>query len=372
MRGDRVGTTALQDLTTLGVSVWLDDLSRARLDSGNLAALIGDRSVRGVTSNPAIFEAAISKGAAAYAADLQSLAADGHDVDAIIQTLTSDDVRRACDLFLPIWQESNGVDGRVSLEVDPRLAHDTDGTIAQAKELWALVDRPNLMIKVPATKAGLPAITAVIGAGISVNVTLIFSVERYREVWAAYEAGLARAAAAGIELGSIHSVASFFVSRVDTAVDPQLDALGSAVAQSHRGKAAIANAVLAWDAFLAVTDSPSWKALAERGANAQRPLWASTGVKDPTYDDTRYVVDLAVAGCVNTMPEATMEAVFDHGSCKGDTITPSIAAAAATWQALEALGIDRIAVCDKLEADGVTSFISAWERLRDTVRSAMA
>jgi transaldolase len=372
MRGDRVGTTALQDLTTLGVSVWLDDLSRARLDSGNLAALIGDRSVRGVTSNPAIFEAAISKGAAAYAADLQSLAADGHDVDAIIQTLTSDDVRRACDLFLPIWQESNGVDGRVSLEVDPRLAHDTDGTIAQAKELWALVDRPNLMIKVPATKAGLPAITAVIGAGISVNVTLIFSVERYREVWAAYEAGLARAAAAGIELGSIHSVASFFVSRVDTAVDPQLDALGSAVAQSHRGKAAIANAVLAWDAFLAVTDSPSWKALAERGANAQRPLWASTGVKDLAYDDTRYVVDLAVAGCVNTMPEATMEAVFDHGSCKGDTITPSIAAAAATWQALEALGIDRIAVCDKLEADGVTSFISAWERLRDTVRSAMA
>ena len=367
-----MGTTALQELTELGVSVWLDDLSRARLDSGNLQQLIGDRAVRGVTSNPAIFENAISKSAAAYAADLASLAADGHDVDAIIQKLTSDDVRRACDIMLPIWQESAGVDGRVSLEVDPRLAHDTDGTVVQAKELWSLVDRPNLMIKIPATKAGLPAITATIGAGISVNVTLIFSVERYREVWAAFAEGLVIAAEAGIDLRTVHSVASFFVSRVDTAVDPQLDALGTADAAALRGKAAIANAVLAWQAYLDETSQPAWAALAAQGAHAQRPLWASTGVKDPAYEDTRYVIDLAVNGCVNTMPEATMEAVFDHGACGGDTVTASIDDAVAAWNALEAIGIDRLAVCDKLEADGVASFISAWERLRTTVQAAMA
>ena len=366
-----MATPSLQQLTELGVSVWLDDLSRMRLDSGNLADLIRDRSVRGVTSNPAIFENAISKGAAAYASDLTTMASQGHDVDAIIQKLTSDDVRRACDLFLPIWEESYGVDGRVSLEVDPRLAHDTDGTIAQAKELWALVDRANLMIKIPATKAGLPAITAAIGAGISVNVTLIFSVERYREVFAAFQAGLEQAARAGHDLAKIQSVASFFVSRVDTAVDPQLDALGSTAAAALRGKAAIANAVLAWEAFLDVTSTDGWFALASQGAQAQRPLWASTGVKDPAYDDTRYVIDLAVDGCVNTMPEATMEAVHDHGSFKGDTISDEIASAQQVWSELEAIGIDRLAVCDKLESDGVASFITAWERLRTTVQSAM-
>lgn len=366
-----MATTALEQLTALGVSVWLDDLNRNRLDSGNLAQLLETRAVRGVTSNPAIFESAISKGAAAYASDLAALAAAGKDVDAIIQQLTSDDVRRACDLLLPVWASSNGVDGRVSLEVDPRLAHDTAGTIEQAASLWSLVDRPNLMIKIPATKAGLPAITATIAAGISVNVTLIFSVERYREVFAAFEAGLTQAAAAGRDLRSIHSVASFFVSRVDTAVDPQLDAMSNGAAAELRGKAAIANAVLAWEAFLDVTSTASWTTLASSGANAQRPLWASTGVKDPAYDDTRYVIELAVNGCVNTMPEATMEAVFDHGTFAGDTISSRIDDARATWTALEAIGIDRLAVCEKLEADGVASFISAWERLRDTVSAAM-
>ena len=366
-----MATTTLEQLTELGVSVWLDDLNRNRLDSGNLAELLQTRAVRGVTSNPAIFENAISKGAAAYASDLAALAAAGKNVDEIIQQLTSDDVRRACDLLLPVWETSDGVDGRVSLEVDPRLAHDTAGTITQAAELWALVDRPNLMIKIPATKAGLPAITATIAAGISVNVTLIFSVERYREVFAAFEAGLAQAAAAGKDLSTIHSVASFFVSRVDTAVDPQLDAMGTDEATALRGKAAIANAVLAWEAFLDVTSTTGWSALAAKGAHAQRPLWASTGVKDPAYDDTRYVVELAVDGCVNTMPEATMEAVFDHGRFGGDTITSRIGDARETWAALEELGIDRLAVCDKLEADGVASFISAWKRLRETVAAAM-
>lgn len=366
-----MGTTALRDLTRLGVSVWLDDLSRMRLESGNLAQLMAERSVRGVTSNPAIFENAISKGADAYAADLRQLARRGHDVDAIILKLTSDDVRRACDLLLPVWQESDGVDGRVSLEVDPRLAHDTVNTITQAKELWALVDRPNLMIKIPATRAGLPAITDVIAAGICVNVTLIFSVERYREVFDAFAAGLERAASAGLGLRGIHSVASFFVSRVDTAVDPRLDEIGNDAARALRGRAAIANAVLAWEAFVAACSTPRWQALAAQGAVAQRPLWASTGVKDPSYDDTRYVVDLAVEGCVNTMPEATLEAVHDHGTFAGDTVTSRFADAAATWDALEQLGIDRLAVCEQLEADGVTSFINAWERLRATVQTAM-
>ena len=325
-----------------------------------------------MTSNPAIFENAISKGAAAYAADLRALAAAGKDVDAIIQKLTSDDVRRACDLMLPIYEASNGVDGRVSLEVDPRLAHDTEGTIAQARELWALVDRPNLMIKIPATKAGLPAVTAVIGSGISVNVTLIFSAERYREVFAAFGAGMEHALGAGHDISAIHSVASFFVSRVDSAVDGQLDALGTEKAAALRGKAAIANTMLAWQAFVDATSTERWQRLAAAGAHAQRPLWASTGVKDPAYDDTRYVVDLAVPGSVNTMPEATMEAVFDHGVCKGDTITGRELEAAMVWADLEAIGISRLAVCDKLEEDGVASFISAWERLRETVQQAMA
>ncbi len=364
-------TAPLTALTDLGVSVWLDDLSRTRLDSGSLADLIAGSSVRGVTSNPSIFEKAISEGSDAYADDLRRLTLEGLDEDAIIRRLTTDDVRRACDLLLPLWRESDGVDGRVSIEVDPRLAHDTPTTIAQAGELWSIVDRPNVMIKIPATLAGLPAISEVVGQGISVNVTLIFSVDRYREVVAAFHEGLRRARAAGVDLASIGSVASFFVSRVDTAVDPRLDAIGSPEAEALRGQAAIANARLAWQAHLEMSGTDEWSGLSAAGARPQRPLWASTGVKDRRYDDTRYVVDLAVAGSVNTMPEATLDAVRDHGLVRGDTVTGTGESAALVWSQLEVLGIGREEVCQRLEVDGVASFIDAWERLRETVRQAM-
>jgi transaldolase len=364
-------TSPLQALTDIGVSIWLDDLSRMRLDSGSLADLVAGSCVRGVTSNPSIFEKAISEGAAAYAEDLRTLTVAGNDVDEVIRTLTTDDVRRACDLLRPVWTESGRVDGRVSIEVDPRLAHDTAGTVAQAKQLWAIVDRPNVMIKIPATKAGLPAISDTIAEGISVNVTLIFSVDRYVEVIAAYEEGLRRAKAAGHDLSSIQSVASFFVSRVDTTVDARLDELATPEAAAIRGKAAIANARLAWAAHLDRQSQPEWQELSAAGANPQRPLWASTGVKDKAYDDTRYVVDLAVDGCVNTMPEATLDATRDHGKVVGDTVTGMGAESAAVWDALAALGIDQVEVCDELEKAGVQSFIDAWVRLRETVSAAM-
>ena len=366
-----MSTAPLEALTELGVSVWLDDLSRMRLDSGSLATLIAGSSVRGVTSNPSIFEKAISEGSAAYAEDLATLTEEGLDVDAVIRRLTTDDVRRACDLLLPLWRESDGVDGRVSIEVDPRLAHDTAGTVAQAIELWSVVDRPNALIKIPATLEGLPAIADAIASGISVNVTLIFSVERYRDVVSAFQEGLRRARAAGIDLASIESVASFFVSRVDTAVDARLDALGDPANGALRGQAAIANARLAWQAHLDLRASAEWADLAASGARVQRPLWASTGVKDPSYDDTRYVIDLAVPGSVNTMPEATLDAVRDHGVERGDTVTGTAEEARAIWTALEACGIEQEDVCARLEREGVASFIAAWERLRETVRRAM-
>ncbi|CAB4922550.1 MAG: transaldolase [Actinobacteria bacterium] len=362
----------LLELTDLGVSIWLDDLDRNRLESGGLAGLVANRCVRGVTTNPSIFEKAISSGADAYAADLKACAAAGADTDAAIRRLTTDDVRAACDVLRGVWESSNHIDGRVSIEVDPRLADDTDTTIAQALELWATVDRPNALIKIPATRAGLPAITAAIAAGVSVNVTLIFAVERYLEVVNAYEEGLRQAAANGRDLSMIHSVASFFVSRVDATVDARLDALATDEAAALRGRAAIANARLAWAAHLDSLSSPSWQALAVQGAHPQRPLWASTGVKDPAYDDTRYVIDLAVDGCVNTMPEPTLDAVADHGKVTGDTVTGTAQASAIVWQQLEALGISEAAVCHELEVEGVAKFIAAWEQLRATVASAMA
>jgi len=366
-----MSTQALQVLTEAGVSIWLDDLSRSRLTTGNLADLVATRSIRGVTSNPSIFQAAISKGAADYASDLKDLAKQGLDVDLVIQRLTTDDVRNACDVLLTVYQSTGGLDGRVSIEVDPRLAHETQATIDQAVELWAMIDRPNLLIKIPATLAGLEAITETISHGISVNVTLIFSVERYELVIQAYEEGLRKAAHRGIDLSQIHSVASFFVSRVDTDVDKKLDALATPAAAALRGKAALANARMAWDAYQKRIVRDEWAALAALGANAQRPLWASTGVKDPAYNDTMYVVDLAVRGCVNTMPEATLNAVADHGVFQGDTVTGTGEASAEIWQALSALGIEQAAVCEHLEIDGVKKFIEAWEALRATVQTAM-
>ena len=296
----------LQALTDAGVSIWLDDLDRNRITSGQLAGMVAGQCVRGVTTNPTIFDKAISTGAAAYADQLASLAQSGADVDAIIRALTTDDVRAACDILHELWVESGGVDGRVSIEVDPRLAHDTAGTARQAVELWGIVDRPNALIKIPATAEGLPAITSTIAAGISVNVTLIFSIDRYRAVVDAYEAGLEAAAADGHDLSTIQSVASFFVSRIDSEVDGRLTAQGAGPAESMLGTAAIASARLAWAAHEELTATERWAALAAQGANPQRPLWASTGVKNPAYDPTRYVVDLVVRGCVNTMPEATL------------------------------------------------------------------
>lgn len=356
----------LQAVTDAGVSIWLDDLDRTRISSGNLASLIADKCVRGVTTNPSIFQKAITSGDA-YKDQLLALASQGADVDSIIRSLTTDDVRAACDIFLPLYHDSNGVDGRVSIEVDPRLAHETVTTIEQAKELHRIVDRANVLIKIPATPAGLPAITEVIAAGISVNVTLIFSVSVYIDVVNAYMAGLEKAAASGADLSTIHSVASFFVSRIDTEVDARLNEILTPAAAHLMGRAAIANARLAWQAHLDILNSDRWKALAAKGANPQRPLWASTGVKDPAYDPTRYVIDLVVDGCVNTMPEGTLNAVASQGVCQGDLVTGTAHESAHVWTSLADIGIDQVEVCNKLEAEGVAKFVEAWIELRQSV-----
>ena len=361
----------LAALSAAGVSVWLDDLSRDRLRSGNLQQLIDTRSIVGVTTNPSIFQAALSKGTA-YDAQVAELAERGADVDAVIRTATTDDVREACDVLRPQWNDSNGVDGRVSIEVDPRLAHETDKTVLQAIELWKIVDRPNLLIKIPATKAGLPAITAVIAEGISVNVTLIFSVERHREVMDAYLAGLEAARAAGHDLNNIHSVASFFVSRVDTEIDARLEKIGTKEALELRGKAGVANARLAYAAFEEVFGSGGrWTALAEAGAWVQRPLWASTGVKNPDYSDTLYVTELVAPDTVNTMPEKTLDAVADHGRVHGDTIEGTAAESQAVFDKLAAVGVDLTDVFRHLEEDGVQKFEKSWEELLEATQAQL-
>lgn len=352
------------DLGRFGTSIWLDDLSRAKLsgtDAHSLPARIKEASVVGVTTNPSIFSAAIS-GAEEYSADIARL--KGSSADAIVRQLTTDDVRSACDLFTDIYSKSHGADGRVSIEVDPRLAHDTAGTIADGKELYKIVDRPNVMIKVPATLEGLPAITALIAEGISVNVTLIFSVERYALVIDAFMKGIEEAKNRGLALSSIHSVASFFVSRIDTAIDPLLEKLGATALQ---GKAAVANAHIAYELFLQQRDSQRWKALASEGAQMQRPLWASTGVKNPAYEDTRYVVELVAADCVNTMPQSTLDALIDHGAVRGDSITGSIAQAHTDIQAIEAAGVSLASVTAELEVKGLKSFAESWEVLLASV-----
>ncbi len=360
----------LTELTAAGVSLWLDDLSRARLD-GDLQRLVQGRAISGVTTNPSIFEQAIAGGSDDYAAQMHELRASGVDVDTAIRTLTTDDVRAACDILAPIYTSTGGLDGRVSIEVDPRLAHDTEATIEQARELWALVDRPNAMIKIPATTAGLPAITSTLAAGISVNVTLIFSIDRYREVMAAHTAGIARAHDAGVNVSGIESVASFFVSRVDTAVDARLEKSSSPVAEPLRGRAAIANAHLAWHAYEIHTASDDWRQLAAAGARPQRPLWASTGVKNPDYDPARYVVELAAPGCVNTVPESTLEAVVSEGRFAGDTVTGRHEAAQSVLDGLAEAGIDFQEICADLEAAGEAAFVSSWESLRTTVERAL-
>ena len=365
-------TTAepLKLLSTEGVSVWLDDLSRERIASGGLAELITSKHVVGVTTNPSIFRAAIGSGAG-YEEQLADLAVRGVTVDEAVRMMTTADVRAAADVLRPVHEATAGRDGRVSIEVDPRLAHDTRATIAEARQLAWLVDRPNVMIKIPATKAGLPAITEVIGLGISVNVTLIFSLERYREVMDAYLAGLEKARERGLDLSSIHSVASFFVSRVDTEVDKRLTRLGTEEALALKGRAALANARLAYQAYEEVFASGRWNPLENAGAGRQRPLWASTGVKDPAYKDTLYVDELVAPGTVNTMPEATLDATADHGRITGDTVTGGYPRARADLDAVERLGISYAEVVELLEDEGVAKFETAWQELLDAVTKSL-
>jgi transaldolase len=366
-----VSTTPLQALSEAGVSIWLDDLSRQRISSGNLATLIADLRLTGVTSNPTIFATALSD-ADDYAAQVRELAARGASADEAVREITVTDVRLACEVFGNVWQATAGVDGRVSLEVDPGLAHDTDATLRQARELWKLVDRPNLMIKIPATEAGLPAITGALADGISVNVTLIFSVQRYRAVMDAFLAGMARARANGHDLTRMASVASFFVSRVDTEIDKRLEALGTEQALALRGQAAVANARLAYAAHQQKFATPRWAALADAGAHPQRPLWASTGVKNPAYPDTKYVTELIAPGVVSTMPEQTLLAFADHGQVPGDQVSGTAGQAQRVFDTLVTAGVDLDDVFAVLEREGVAKFAASWGQLRDTVAAQLA
>jgi transaldolase len=364
-------TDVLGELTQAGVSVWLDDISRERLRTGNLEALIRDFHVRGVTSNPTIFASALAKGDA-YDEQIKDLAIRGVTVEEAARMITTYDIRWGADVLRPVYESSAGVDGRVSLEVDPRLAKDTGKTIAEAKQLWWLVDRPNMYIKIPATEAGLPAITATLAQGISVNVTLIFSLERYGQVIDAFMAGLEQAAANGHDITTIGSVASFFVSRVDTEVDKRLTKIGTPEALALKGKAAIANARLAYELYEQKIATDRWKALAAKGAKVQRPLWASTSTKDPDFPDTMYVVELVTADTVNTMPEATLRATADHGVLRGDTIHGTYEESRALFATLETLGISYDDVVQVLEDEGVSKFEVSWNELLATIKNELS
>ncbi|MGH3346673.1 MAG: transaldolase [Nocardioides sp.] len=358
----------LKQLAEAGVSIWLDDLSRERLETGNLADLVKNSSVVGVTSNPSIFQKALSDGER-YDDQVREIAATGVDVGAAALDITTDDVRDACHLLRPVFDETNGVDGRVSIEVSPGLAHDTEATIKEAAWLWKEVGEPNLFVKIPGTPEGWPAITETLAAGISVNVTLIFGLDQYRHVMEAYFDGLEKAAESGHDLSQIHSVASFFVSRVDTEIDGRLDESGAD--DSLKGKAGIANARLAFQMYEEFFTGDRWEALKAKGANTQRPLWASTGVKNPDYDDTMYVVDLVVANTVNTMPEATLEAVADHGEVRGDRVRPFYDDAAAHMQALADVGVDYDDVIAVLIREGVEKFVKAWDEMLETLKESL-
>ena len=357
-----------QKLSDAGVSIWLDDLSRERLTSGNLAELIKTHNVVGVTTNPTIFAGALSKGAA-YAEQMRELAAAGASVEEAVFAATCDDVRAACDVFAPVYKASNGFDGRVSIEVDPRLARDAEGTAKMARELYERVGRENVMIKIPATQEGLRPIAETLAAGISVNVTLIFSLTRYREVINAYMLGLEQALENGKDLSTIHSVASFFVSRIDTEIDARLEAAGGDAVQL-KGKAGLANARLAYEVFEEMFSSERWARLQAHGANVQRPLWASTGVKDPSLPDTLYVTGLVAPNTVNTMPEATLNAVADHGEVTGNTIVPNYSESNEVLDAIS-VHVSYPEVVEKLEVEGLSKFDVSWEELLQTVREAL-
>jgi transaldolase len=360
----------LADLSAQDVSIWLDDISRERLRTGTLQDLVDTKHVVGVTSNPTIFQKALEKGDA-YDDQVRDLKVREIGIDGAIRYLMGYDIRWACDVLRPVYDRTDGKDGRVSIEVDPRLAHETTRTVAEAKGLWWLVDRPNVMIKIPATEAGLPAITAATAAGISVNVTLIFGLDRYDLVMDAYLSGLESARAAGVDLSTIRSVASFFVSRVDTEIDKRLDKIGTPEAAALRGKAGIANARLAYERFERVIASDRWQGLAAAGAHTQRPLWASTGVKDPAYDDTMYVVQLAAPDTVNTMPEATLKAVADHGQIAGNAITGTYNDARKIIDALNAIDVTYDDVIELLENEGVQKFEDSYAQLADSVQGQL-
>jgi transaldolase len=363
-------STPTAQLSAAGVSIWLDDLSRERINTGGLQKLIAEKNVVGVTTNPTIFATALSKGEA-YDEQVKQLAGAGKNVTDAVFEITTDDVAQASDIFHELYEQTNGVDGRVSIEVEPGLAHDAAGTIEQAKKLAAKVSKPNVLIKIPATVEGLEAITETIAAGISVNVTLIFSLERYRGVINAYLTGLEKAKAAGIDLSGIQSVASFFVSRVDTEIDKRLNAIGTDEAIALKSKAGIANARLAYQVYEELFATERAKNLVAAGANEQRPLWASTGVKDPSLPDTLYVTELVAPNTVNTMPEKTLDATFDHGVIAGDTVTGRYAEANEVLNALDALGISYDEVTALLEKEGVEKFIVSWNELLDTVTKAL-
>jgi transaldolase len=363
-------TDALADLSAQKVSIWLDDISRDRLQSGNLQQLVDTKHVVGVTSNPTIFAKALEKGTA-YDEQVRELKTRQVALDGVIRYLMAYDIRWACDVLLPAFDRTDGEDGRVSIEVDPRIARDTDRTTAEAKALWWLVDRPNVMVKIPATVAGLASITAATAEGVNVNVTLIFGLDRYDEVMDAYLTGLEQAKEKGIDLSTIHSVASFFVSRVDTEIDKRLDKLGTDEAKALRGKAGIANARLAYERYEKVIASERWQALKAAGAHEQRPLWASTGVKDPAYDDTMYVVELVAPNTVNTMPEATMDAVADHGVLRGDTVSGTYGEARKVIDDLNAIGIGYDDIVELLEVEGVQKFEDSYAQLAETVKGQL-
>ena len=358
---------AIDDLKKVGTSTWLDDLSRDRLTSGNLKELLSSKSIVGVTTNPSIFAAAMGKGTA-YDEQIGELKQSGSSVDDGVYTMAIKDVQDACDLFAEIYKESDGKDGRVSIEVDPRISADRDATLTQAKNLWERVNRPNVMIKIPATQGSMPAISDALAEGISVNVTLIFSVPVYRSVVAAYIDGIKRAAENGHDVSKIHSVASFFVSRVDTEVDKRLDAIGTPEALALKGKAGIANAHRAYAAFEDLfkdADLPE-------GAHVQRPLWASTGVKNPDYPQDMYVTELAGPDTVNTMPEKTIDAAIEGNGIHGDTLTGKGDEAEELFQKLSTLGIDFDDVFQVLEREGAEKFVQAWEELLDSMKGKLA
>ena len=361
----------LAQLSAAGVSVWLDDISRERLTTGNLADLIRDKHVVGVTSNPTIFAHALASGSA-YDGQLADLEVREVGLEEAARAITTYDIRWACDVLRPVYDATSGVDGRVSIEVDPRIARDSAKTIAEARALWWLVDRPNLFIKIPATEQGLPAITQCLAEGISINVTLIFALERYGQVMDAFLTGMEQAGQAGHDLATMASVASFFVSRVDTEVDRRLHKIGTTEAAALRGKAAIANARLAYELYEERFATPRWEALRQAGARPQRPLWASTSTKDPAFPDTMYVEELVAPGTVNTMPESTLDAMADHGKVRGNTASSGYDQARQVFADLEALGIGYQDVVTVLEDEGVAKFAASWQEMLETISTALA